>query len=234
MSKVHEETAEAHLTTADELENVSEYQPLTEPTAQLSVEDADEFASSHNLTDRIDVLQKASLLLHSGSRDEVPRLNATERAAFSREQTHKWHQPRLLYFTIFICALGAIEQGWAQTGMNGANLYLPSAMSIDASSAHGAFIMGLINCGLFLGQASFGAWLSEPLNNRLGRRGTIFVASALCLIGNLGSAISSSWPLLILCRLVLGTGLGLVNMPRLRLLFKRDVIINVPFRTQAL
>lgn len=209
MSKAHEEVAEADLMPVEEFEYFSERQRLTEPSALRSTEDAEDFASSHNLTNQIDVLKKASLMLYSSTEDEISGLSDVELAAFSREKTHKWHQPRLLYFTIFVCALGAIEQGWAQTGMNGANLYLPGALKIDVSSTHGAFIIGLINCGLFLGQASFGAWLSEPLNNHLGRRGTIFVASFFCLFGNLGSSLSTYWPLLILCRLVLGTGLGL-------------------------
>lgn len=54
-----------------------------------------------------------------------------------------------------------------------------------------------------------GAWLSDPINNRLGRRGAIFVGSILCLISNLGSAFSFSWLQLLLSRFLLGIGLGI-------------------------
>jgi MFS family permease len=56
---------------------------------------------------------------------------------------------------------------------------------------------------------SSGAWLSDPVNNRLGRRGTIFVGASFCLLGNLGSSSSGSWPELLLARIILGIGLGL-------------------------
>ncbi len=52
------------------------------------------------------------------------------------------------------------------------------------------------------------AWLSEPINNRLGRRGAIFVGTLICLISNIGSALSQSWPMLLMFRLFLGAGLA--------------------------
>ena len=37
----------------------------------------------------------------------------------------RWKQPFILYFTVFLCSLGAAVQGWDQTGSNGANLSFP-------------------------------------------------------------------------------------------------------------
>ena len=54
-----------------------------------------------------------------------------------------------------------------------------------------------------------GAWLSEPINNRLGRRGAIFIGALICLIANLGSAWSHSWPILLAFRFILGAGLAI-------------------------
>ena len=54
-----------------------------------------------------------------------------------------------------------------------------------------------------------GAWLSDPINNRLGRRGAVFSGGLLCLVSNLGSSLSQSWPQLLISRLLLGLGLGI-------------------------
>ncbi|KAK0966051.1 hypothetical protein LTR91_008597 [Friedmanniomyces endolithicus] len=210
MSKANIEPESSASTAADEVEDVAEDQPLRTLSHDTSDEDVEDFVNNYDLADHFGVLQKASLLLrHCGDQRRVPGLTDEESTAFSRESTHKWRQPKLLYFTIFVGALGAIEQGWAQTGINGANLYLPEAMGIASNSSHDAVVLGLINCGIYVGQAFFGAWLSDPVNSRVGRRGAIFAGSALCLVGNLGSAISPSWPVLVAFRLALGAGLGL-------------------------
>ncbi|TKA83745.1 hypothetical protein B0A55_00080 [Friedmanniomyces simplex] len=210
MSKAALEPELADSAPADEVEDITEDQPLRTLSHDTSDEDIEDFAKTYGLTDHFGVLQKASLLLrHRGDQRRVPFLTADESTALSRESTHKWRQPKLLYFTIFVGALGAIEQGWAQTGMNGANLYLPEALGIASKSSHDAVVLGLINCGIYVGQAFFGAWFSDPVNSRVGRRGAIFAGSALCLVGNLGSAISPSWHVLVTFRLILGAGLGL-------------------------
>jgi sugar porter (SP) family MFS transporter len=54
-----------------------------------------------------------------------------------------------------------------------------------------------------------GAWLSEPINNRLGRRGAVFTGSLICLIANIASALSQNWQALLAFRFLLGTGLGI-------------------------
>ncbi|KAK0781093.1 hypothetical protein LTR91_015192 [Friedmanniomyces endolithicus] len=201
MSKANIEPESSASTAADEVEDVAEDQPLRTSSHEASDEDVKDFVNTYDLADHLGVLQKASLLLrHPGDPRRVSSLTDGESTAFSRESTHKWRQPKLLYFTIFVGALGAIEQGWAQTGINGANLYLPEAMGIASNSSHDAVVLGLINCGIYVGQAFFGAWLSDPVNSRVGRRGAIFAGR---------SAISPTWPVLVAFRLVLGAGLGL-------------------------
>lgn len=208
MSKVSAEHEQAAVAVED-LE-VSESQPLRSISNESHHEDVEDFATSYGLEHEIDVLQKASLLLQpNANEDLIPGITAEEVEALHRETTHKWRQPWTLYITIFACSLGAIAQGWAQTGMNGANLYIPKALSIDSGSTHDALVLGLINCGTYLAQGLIGAWSSDPINHRIGRRGAIFCGTALCLIGNLGSAVSWSWPVLLSFRFVLGTGLGL-------------------------
>ena len=187
-----------------------ENQPLRTLSNEASDGDVDDFVETNGLSEYLELFHKAasSLGAHSSQREVLP-LTSPEREALDREITQKWHQPRTLYFTIFVCSLGAIEQGWAQTGMNGANLYIPAAFNLEDHNSRSSFILGTINCGIYLAQGLIGAWISEPVNSRLGRRGAIFVATLCCLVGNVGSGIANSWPILVLFRLVLGTGLGL-------------------------
>jgi hypothetical protein len=170
----------------------------------------DSFAQGHGLSAHVDVFHKAALIVRGDTALEDAGLSTHELQALQNEAgARKWRQPKMLYFTILVCSLGAIEQGWAQTGMNGANLYFPKAFGIGSNSRHDNFVVGLINSGIYVSTGLFGAWLSDPLNNQLGRRGTIFAGATLCCVSNIGSALSQSWPQLLLSRLVLGIGLGL-------------------------
>lgn len=53
-----------------------------------------------------------------------------------------------------------------------------------------------------------GCWCSDPLNNFFGRRGTIFFSAVFCFVTVLGSACAQSWEQLLVCRLLLGIGMG--------------------------
>jgi hypothetical protein len=117
-----------------------------------SVDDVHEFAVKHHLAQYTDIFAKAATVLQGETAlDDVPGITASEIQALHDETgNNKWRQPKMLYFTILVCSIGAVEQGWAQTGMNGANLGIPKAFSIDPDSKHGAFLLGLINSGIFL------------------------------------------------------------------------------------
>lgn len=54
-----------------------------------------------------------------------------------------------------------------------------------------------------------GCWLSDPLNNLAGRRGTIFVSAVFSFCSVLGSAFTQNWEQLLVCRLLLGIGMGI-------------------------
>jgi len=53
------------------------------------------------------------------------------------------------------------------------------------------------------------AWISDPLNNILGRRGVIFVAAIFSLLAPFGQGLSQHWGQLVACRILLGIGMGL-------------------------
>ncbi|KAJ9636165.1 hypothetical protein H2204_005437 [Knufia peltigerae] len=169
-----------------------------------------QFAEQYSLTDHLDTFQKAAYLATGDCPlTNIPGLSAAEKLALQWETDRKWRQPKMLYFTILVCSIGAIEQGWAQTGMNGANLYFPKALGVGSNSKHDNFIVGLINSGIYLSTGALGAWLSDPVNNRLGRRGAVVTGGILCMIANLASSISRTWPQLLAFRLLLGIGLGI-------------------------
>lgn len=80
----------------------------------------------------------------------IPHLTAAEAEALVLETEHKWSQPAMLYFTIAVCSIGAIEQGWAQSSMNGANLYYPAEFGIGSSAWGDTLVVGLINSAIYL------------------------------------------------------------------------------------
>ncbi|KAJ9603604.1 hypothetical protein H2200_011790 [Cladophialophora chaetospira] len=182
---------------------------VTPTEDSVALDNARQFADLYGLTQHIDVLHEAAVLVQGDIPLEDVGLTAVELQALHDEKARKWRQPKMLYFTILVCSIGAIEQGWAQTGMNGANLYFPKAFGIGSNSKHDNFVVGLINSGIYLSAGLLGAWLSDAVNNRLGRRGTVFLGASLCLVANLGSSVSRTWPQLLAFRIVLGVGLGL-------------------------
>lgn len=93
-------------------------------------------------------------------------------------------------------------------GSNGANLAFPRYFHIDEQNTRDQLIQGLINAAPYIGSALFGCWLSDPLNSYFGRRGTIFVAGNICLWTVLGSAFTQTWPQALVCRILLGLGMG--------------------------
>jgi MFS family permease len=153
------------------------------------------------------------------------------------EVLHKWRQPIALYITIVTCSVGAAVQGWDQTGKlmsewppnplrkwfnrfhilklsdfllgsNGANLTFPDYFHIGTTSTRHTFLVGLINAAPYIGSAFIGCWFSDPLNSFFGRRGTIFVSANFCLLSVIGTAFTQTWEQCLICRLLLGVGMG--------------------------
>ncbi|OJJ50259.1 hypothetical protein ASPZODRAFT_139573 [Penicilliopsis zonata CBS 506.65] len=189
------------------------------PLAHLSkshlLRDVDEFANEFQLTEILPLLRKGALVARDPANFEaVEGLDQEEIQAIHNEKLHRWRQPWRLYFTIILCSIGAAVQGWDQTGSNGANLSFPQALGIpdstgDAHAARNEWLIGTINSGPYLGSAVIGCWLSDPLNNWLGRRPVIFIAGLFCVITPIGSAFAQTWPQLFIIRILLGIGMGL-------------------------
>lgn len=115
-----------------------------------AVEDVEVFAKSNRLMHKLDILKKAAQIIQGEPMHDIPEITEPQIRALQLETERKWRQPKMLYFTILVCSLGAIEQGWAQTGMNGANLTFPPAFGIGSNSSRDNLIVGFINSGIYM------------------------------------------------------------------------------------
>lgn len=96
------------------------------------------------------LLGRAALVARDPERYQmVTELNEEERNALAYEHDHKWHGPKMLWYSIALCAVGAATQGWDQTGSNGANLSFPQEFGIDGEGKD-EWIVGVINAIIFL------------------------------------------------------------------------------------
>ncbi|KAG9756536.1 hypothetical protein KCU95_g20369, partial [Aureobasidium melanogenum] len=126
--------------------------PLRRHDKETVVHDAVTFAESNGMGDQAALFGRAALVARDPDNFEsIPDLTPEERSALVYERDHKWHGPKMLWFSIGLCAIGAATQGWDQTGSNGANLSFPQDFGLDEkNNAHDAWIVGLINSIIFL------------------------------------------------------------------------------------
>ncbi|KAJ7790395.1 hypothetical protein B0H14DRAFT_2939897 [Mycena olivaceomarginata] len=181
------------------------------PKARL-LSQVEEFVEEKGFNDRLKLFQKGALLAQNPKTFEsIPELDEEDKAAIRREITHKWSQPRDLYLTVILCSIAGTS--WDQTGSNGANLSFPVEFNIDpndpgSTGERNQWIVGVINSAPYIASAIIGCWLTDPLNNYFGRRGTIFFCAIFCTLSVIGSGCAQTWPQLFVCRILLGLGMG--------------------------
>ncbi|KAJ5239291.1 hypothetical protein N7468_003910 [Penicillium chermesinum] len=181
---------------------------ISNPLAGVSKRDlydrVDRFCQEFGFEAELETFRKGALASQNQTDFEgLGELTEDDKRHLRRETTHKWHLPKALYFSIALCSLGSAIQGWDNTGANGANLSFPEEFGI----ADNTWLIGVINSGPTL----FGllsAWAADPLNNWLGRRGTIFLTGLFCVFPVLAQAFTQNWWGLLLCRLFMGLGMG--------------------------
>jgi sugar porter (SP) family MFS transporter len=190
--------------------------PLADLTKEEVLHGVDLFCEEYQFEDiKTEVVKGALVAADPMNYDNIPELDADERACLDREFHHKWSQPASLYATIVLCSIGACVQGWDQTGSNGANLSFPEQFGIpisdptDPNYDRNNWLVGLVNSAIYIAACLFSVWLSDPINHFLGRRGTLFLAGIFCVAAPIGSAFTHTWPELFVCRLLLGIGVGL-------------------------
>src|SRR5689334_21238878 len=122
-----------------------------------------------------------------------------------------YHHHRLLHG----CGSSRLEQ----TRSNGANLSFPQEFGIGASLLPAGpsnpnpnrdnWLVGLVNAAPYISSAFIVCWLSDLINDFIGRRGIIFVAVRILILTPIGGALSHTWEQLFVIRLLMGLGLGL-------------------------
>lgn len=177
------------------------------------------FAKEHQLEDVEPLLLKGAIVAQSPALfEELEELDEADRTALREELTNRFKLPRTLYFTIILNSVAAAIQGWDQTGSNGANLTFGEAMGIPDSGdkctqagtcEKNSWIIGFVNACPYIAIALFCAWISDPINELIGRRGTIFIAAIFSLLAPIGSGLTQKWGQLAACRVLLGVGMGL-------------------------
>ncbi|KDR71828.1 hypothetical protein GALMADRAFT_253598 [Galerina marginata CBS 339.88] len=208
-----EKTAVTHIDLANNVQARIQ-NPLRGIPRSTLLKQVEVFTRAKRLEDMVDLFKKAALLAQNPQDFESqPDLDEGDREIIRRETTHRWSQPKSLYLTIIICSLAAAVQGWDQTGSNGANLSFPQALGIssepgDPNAQKNEWIVGVINAGPYIATCLIGAWLTDPLNYYLGRRGTLFWCGIFCTLSVIGQGFSQTWPQLLVCRLLLGLGMG--------------------------
>ncbi|KAF7192034.1 Polyol transporter 5 [Pseudocercospora fuligena] len=186
--------------------------PLKRKGYEQTIMDGRQFAEARGMSEYADLFGRAALVAREPDRFEtIQELETAERDALVYERDHKWHGPKMLWYSIALCAIGAATQGWDQTGSNGANLSFPQEFGLDNGTNYDEWIVGLINAIIFLTAGLIGAFIVDPLNKYFGRRGEIFITACCLTATPIGSGFAKSWQGLFAARFVMGIGIGAKN-----------------------
>jgi len=121
------------------------------------------------------------------------------------EKQHPWRQPLKLYYLVAVAAMGALIVGIDISLVSGAQIEYLKHFNITNTN-----ITGLLAAGTTLG-ALVGSMLSIMLNEFIGRRGSLFVASIWSIGASLWEALAPSWKMLLAGRLMLGVSMGIIS-----------------------
>ncbi|KAK0613774.1 major facilitator superfamily domain-containing protein [Immersiella caudata] len=188
---------------------------LANPLSGLSRERlgamGEDYARLAGLTSEDDLRAfRLGAMISGGNTDynSIPGLTDREREVLERETTHKWSQPRMLYWVIIISSLCAAVQGMDETVVNGAQSFYKHAFGIGTNSERDTWLLGLTNSAPHLCCAFIGCWLTDPLNKKFGRRGTIFITCSMSALACFWQAFTNTWWHMFLARFALGFGIG--------------------------
>lgn len=93
------------------------------PKEQLMA-DVDEFCAKYSLMQYNDSFRKGALVAQNPhALASIQELNDDDRNHLEREHTHKWSQPRMLYYLVIMCSVCAAVQGMDETVNNGAQTF---------------------------------------------------------------------------------------------------------------
>ncbi|KAI0075386.1 hypothetical protein K474DRAFT_1664337 [Panus rudis PR-1116 ss-1] len=182
------------------------------PHDQL-VDDAARFADEHGLGHLRETFKKGALVAQDPTKFEsLSILDEEDKQVLRREITHRWDQPWQLYYLVILCSLAAAVQGMDESVINGANLFFAPQFGIDpkdeSNNGRNQWLLGLVNSAPYLCCGLISCWLTAPLNNLFGRRGTIFITAFFSFATCIWQGATNSWQHLFVARFILGFGIG--------------------------
>jgi len=141
------------------------HNPLQRLSKGAAAEQASAFAEGFGMPEHSSLFARAALVARDPERFEMlTELEQDERDALIYERDHKWHGPKMLWYSIGLCAIGAATQGWDQTGSNGANLSFHEEFNINGEGRD-EWIVGVINAIIFLTAGLIGAFIVGKSHN---------------------------------------------------------------------
>ncbi|KAF9892110.1 hypothetical protein FE257_002516 [Aspergillus nanangensis] len=173
--------------------------PLRERTPEELEDDVTKFHHRNQLEDAVDValLIKGARIAQDPRNLSVCQLTSAEKKAIETERKLGFfQQTKDLKVTILTTACAAIIQGWQQSSINASSAggWQRELLPQDWELSTLRWAAGVIDAAPWLsGSILFhsGTWLSDPLQE-----------------GRYGSARCESWQALLVCRIILGVGIG--------------------------
>ncbi|KAF8521253.1 MFS sugar transporter [Hysterangium stoloniferum] len=186
--------------------------PLTGFTHEELTLQGKDFAKRYELGHYEDVFVKGAIVAQDPTAfEQLSMLSSDDKDVLRTEITHRWKQPRELYYLVVACSMAAAVQGMDETVINGANLFFADQFGISQTTgdtSRNQWLLGVVNAAPYLCCAFLGCWLTVPLNNLLGRRGTIFLTALISFLACFWQGFTNSWQHLFAARFVLGLGIG--------------------------
>ncbi|KAE8147190.1 hypothetical protein BDV25DRAFT_160939 [Aspergillus avenaceus] len=188
--------------------------PLRNRTPDEIEDDVSGFHERVKLEDVVDLetlTKGAFVAADSTNAKNIPGITATELQAL--EKRTPFQQSKDLKVTILTTACAAITQGWQQSTINSSSSGWKQALLRDDDPSYwnnnGLLLAGFIDAAPWLSASIIGTWLSDPLQEgNYGRRPALFISAVFCAACTLGSARCVTWEQLLVCRLLLGIGIG--------------------------
>ncbi|GJN73482.1 hypothetical protein PLICBS_007560 [Purpureocillium lilacinum] len=181
--------------------------PLTGMTREQVIADVDGFVEEKGLTEYREIFRKGALIAQVNNVKDgfetIDALNEAEKEVLRMEETHRWHQPFMLYFLCILCAGSAIVQGMDQSAVNGAQEFYYEEFNI-----RDPYLQGLMNGAPYACSALIGCWSNPWLNKIGGRRFTIFFSCAMSVITGIWMAVANNFANLLIARFFLGFAVG--------------------------
>ncbi|EME27101.1 MFS transporter, SP family, sugar:H+ symporter [Galdieria sulphuraria] len=159
-----------------------------------------------------EILLNPEVIARNYEKDDIG-LTEEEISAFDDEyipeemKQRPWRtQTRAFYSTALMCAVSACIVGIDIALVSGATVFYVPLFNISSRTN----VLGLVSSATLLG-GTFGSLISSLLNTSVGRKKTLFVAAVLSTGAALWEALSPSWQMLLVGRLLLGVSMGLLT-----------------------